>query len=134
MAAGAAVIVILIVVVALTSGSDGSEAEPPLPADSASASGEPGAAEIRLAIVAESALEVCALDAEQRPLISSRLLSPGTRENLGKSSAFTLDLGAGEVRLIVDGGETRLSPDEPATYEITASGVQALPHSGPGCP
>jgi transcriptional regulator with XRE-family HTH domain len=125
---------ILIVVLAITSGSDDGQGETGEPAIGLPESGESASDEVRLAIVADTDVEVCALDADERPLIDGQLLSAGTRESLGKSTLFSVDLGAGEVRFIVDGDQSRVELDAPATYEISAAGIEALPPSGPGCP
>ena len=129
-----ALIVIVIIVVAIVGGSDGAPGETDTtPAAPAVGDAAP-TGEVRLAIVAETEVEVCALDANQQPLIDSELLAAGTREGLGKSSLFSVDLSPGIVRLIVDGVPNRVSLDEPATYEISSAGLQELAPSGPGCP
>ncbi|MGI9556423.1 MAG: helix-turn-helix domain-containing protein [Solirubrobacterales bacterium] len=130
--AAIAIIVLIVVLIATGSGDgsgpeEGSSDEPP--------AAEPvPSGEVRLAIAADSTLRVCAVNAAGEVLIDGQFLPAGTREKLGRDARFSVDLGEGEARLIVDGEPSTLALNDPASYEITAAGIESLPFSGPGCP
>jgi hypothetical protein len=142
LAAVAAVIVLLIVILAITGGTDDGETGP---SDSVAPTVEADAGDgerpdraprrpVGLTIVTETDVEVCALDADDQPLIDGQLLLAGTEEDLGRSRRYEIDLGAGVVELVVDGTADRIELDAPATFRVTSTGVREVTYTGPGCP
>ena len=93
-----------------------------------------GTDRVRLALVAESDIQVCAVDAAGNALVDAQLLTAGTRVRLGRSEPFSIDPGAGQARLIVDGVCRSFDLNEPESFEVTATGIANLPFSGPDCP
>ena len=87
---------------------------------SSTVAAQPGVA-VRLAATAE--VWVCLLDARGEPLIDGQILEAGREEGPFRSDGFTIALGNGGVKLLVDGREANTpASSSPVGYEIDSHG------------
>jgi cytoskeleton protein RodZ len=91
---------------------------------------------VTVALVTRDSMEVCLLTGDGRALIDAQALISGSREGPFQPPAdnYRLDSSGGALTLSLDGKQTVLRSQGPASYAISDGDVRETSYKGPGCP
>lgn len=140
----AAQVLFLLLLLGITSG-DGDEGEPAQRGgaggerrergerDGGGGGGRSGSGEIRVRLVAQSDLQACVIDADDRILVPDQLLSAGSKEGPFSSRRFRIELNPGTARLVVNGRRAARPSPEPVAYRLSGQGLRQASYSGTLC-
>lgn len=92
-----------------------------------------GSGQVRVRLVAQSDLQACVIDADDRVLVPDQLLTAGSEEGPFSSRRFRIELNPGTARLVVDGRRAARPSPEPVAYRLSPRGLREAGYSGTLC-